>query len=127
MIMKGVITPGVSAGSNQVGARETCTPQVIWPCGSASAERGTPTARPSAPSTRRSRRLMPDRSPSGLACSRSCKDELMTLLPVTLYGNALLGNVGQWAAGVSNLLRKGALIQASQKKRQSTLIAASGR
>src|SRR5215471_5443450 len=31
--MKGVTMPGVSAGSNQVGARVTWMPQVSWPCG----------------------------------------------------------------------------------------------
>jgi hypothetical protein len=27
--------PNVSAGSNQMGARETCEPMVIWPSGAA--------------------------------------------------------------------------------------------
>src|SRR5262245_33816342 len=31
--MKGVMTPGVSAGSNHVGANEMCTPQVSCPSG----------------------------------------------------------------------------------------------
>ena len=31
--MKGVMMPGVSAGSNHVGASEMCTPQVICPAG----------------------------------------------------------------------------------------------
>ena len=31
--MKGVMIPEVSAGSNQVGARETCTAHVAWPSG----------------------------------------------------------------------------------------------
>src|SRR2546430_255714 len=35
--MKGVMMPGVSAGSNQVGASETWTAQVIWPLGPAGA------------------------------------------------------------------------------------------
>src|SRR6266545_4842558 len=33
--MKGVMMPGVSAGSNQVGASETWTAHVIWPLGPA--------------------------------------------------------------------------------------------
>src|SRR5580765_8233128 len=35
--MNGVPMPGVSAGSNHVGASETCTPHVIWPSGAAAA------------------------------------------------------------------------------------------
>src|ERR1700736_4726024 len=34
--------PGVSAGSNQVGAKVTCTPQVSWPCGSPARAAGAP-------------------------------------------------------------------------------------
>src|SRR5262249_43473259 len=33
--MNGVPIPGVSAGSNHVGAIEMCTAQVIWPSGAA--------------------------------------------------------------------------------------------
>src|SRR5436190_23257613 len=33
--MNGVAMPGVSAGSNQVGASEMWIPQVIWPSGAA--------------------------------------------------------------------------------------------
>ena len=33
--MNGVMIPGVSAGSNRVGASEVCTPQIISPCGAA--------------------------------------------------------------------------------------------
>ena len=33
--MYGVMMPCVSAGSNQVGASETCMPQVSCPCGAA--------------------------------------------------------------------------------------------
>src|SRR5215831_11750690 len=33
--MKGVMIPNVSAGSNQMGARVTCEPMVIWPSGAA--------------------------------------------------------------------------------------------
>src|SRR5262249_60568245 len=42
--MNGVMTPGVSAGSNQVGARDTCTAIVIWPSGAAGAGAGTASA-----------------------------------------------------------------------------------
>ncbi len=38
--MKGVMMPEVSAGSNQVGARETCAPMVICPSAAAPAARG---------------------------------------------------------------------------------------
>src|SRR5262245_36465715 len=44
--MKGVMMPGVSAGSNHVGANEMCTPQVSWPSGPAAlAGPGAPTIR----------------------------------------------------------------------------------
>src|SRR5258707_1065819 len=42
--MKGVMIPGVSAGSNQVGARETWTAHVAWPSGAAMAAGGEGTA-----------------------------------------------------------------------------------
>src|SRR5215469_949684 len=39
--MNGVTIACVSAGSNQVGASETCKAQVSWPCGAAApADRG---------------------------------------------------------------------------------------
>src|SRR5215831_19437627 len=49
--MKGVMMPGVSAGSNQVGASDICTPHVSWRCGAAAPSRGrlaaaTPSAAP---------------------------------------------------------------------------------
>src|SRR5437870_2055692 len=60
MIMNGVMIPGVSAGSNQVGASEMWTPQVICPSGAArdgvdvrhvtDSKSATTTARPSLPS-----------------------------------------------------------------------------
>src|SRR4029450_2649997 len=45
--IKGVINPGVSAGSNHIGARVMCIAQVIWPVGSpfcamATGRRGQP-------------------------------------------------------------------------------------
>jgi hypothetical protein len=36
----GVMIPGVSAGSNHVGASVMCTPHVIWPSGAAPAGAG---------------------------------------------------------------------------------------
>ena len=39
-IMKGVMMPAVSAGSNQVGASETCDAMRSWPSGAAPAARG---------------------------------------------------------------------------------------
>jgi hypothetical protein len=35
--MKGLMTPGVSAGSKKVGASEMCTAHVSWPLGAADA------------------------------------------------------------------------------------------
>src|SRR5438477_2418083 len=49
--MNGLMTPGVSAGSKNVGATETCTAHVSCPAGAAAAPRGAPamtTARASA-------------------------------------------------------------------------------
>src|SRR5262245_58085485 len=43
--MNGVMTPGVSAGSNHVGASETCTAKVICPSGAADAGRASETLR----------------------------------------------------------------------------------
>src|SRR5216683_4587649 len=40
MIMKGVLMPVVSAGSNHAGASEACTPHVIRPSGAAAAASG---------------------------------------------------------------------------------------
>src|SRR6185312_10171465 len=79
--MNGLIMPGVSAGSNQVGGTETCRPHVSWLAGLAAKDGlAPPTARPRAARARRSRRLMlpiPDaRVPS---CS---VDERIHLLPV---------------------------------------------
>src|SRR5215471_5179914 len=58
--MKGVMIPGVSAGSNQVGAREIGAPQVSCPAGSAAgANPGAPVAtRPSALAASSSRRVI---------------------------------------------------------------------
>src|SRR5712691_11902639 len=39
-IMNGETTPGVSAGSNSVGASEKCSAHVIWPSGAASTAAG---------------------------------------------------------------------------------------
>src|SRR2546428_3855802 len=48
--MKGVMIPVVSAGSNQVGASETCTAHVSWPSGAAGAAAGATSPR-SSPTT----------------------------------------------------------------------------
>src|SRR5437870_2664575 len=40
--MKGVMTPGVSAGSNHAGASETCTANVTCPSGAATPTAGAP-------------------------------------------------------------------------------------
>src|SRR5262249_58412945 len=58
--MKGVMMPGVSAGSNQVGASDICTPQVSWPLAAAApASRGKlAAATPSAAPAIASRRVM---------------------------------------------------------------------
>src|SRR5881409_2559528 len=45
--MNGVMMPVVSAGSNQVGASETCTAHVSWPSGAAGAAVGATSARSS--------------------------------------------------------------------------------
>src|SRR4051794_26437542 len=65
--MKGVRMPGVSAGSNQVGASDTWIAQVSWPCGTpAKASRGAETAAaPAAAPARISRRVIP--KPSRIA------------------------------------------------------------
>ena len=67
--MNGVMIPEVSAGSNQVGASDTCAAQVSCPCGSKASDTrrragGETGARARA---RRSRRLMPFPPASGLA------------------------------------------------------------
>src|SRR3954454_18310753 len=68
--MKGVISACVSAGSNQVGASETCTAQVNCPCGAAArARRGAPARRPRALAAIRSRRVSPDMYPAELDAS----------------------------------------------------------
>ena len=52
--MKGVMMPGVSAGSNQVGASDTWIAQVSWPCGPpAKASRGAAAAAAPQCSTRK--------------------------------------------------------------------------
>src|ERR1700737_1287296 len=58
--MKGVMSAGVWAGSNQVGASDICTPQVSRSCGAAApASRGKlAAATPSAAPAIASRRLM---------------------------------------------------------------------
>src|SRR6185295_11573281 len=61
MSMYGVIRPGVSAGSNQVGASVMCTAQVSWPSAAAAGEGASAAAtsrRREAASGRRTRWLM---------------------------------------------------------------------
>src|SRR5438309_1230946 len=57
--MNGVIMPGVSAGSKQVGASETCTPHTTWPSGAASPRAGAPA---------RTRKAAPERHLDRHAC-----------------------------------------------------------
>src|SRR4051794_34140646 len=65
--MNGVMIPKVSAGSNQIGASETCSRQVSWPCGAARATCGMlAAARPAAAPVRTVRREI-----SGLPTSAS--------------------------------------------------------
>src|SRR5262249_54848313 len=57
--MKGVMIPGVSAGSNHVGANEMCTPQVSCPSGlAARAEPGAPNIRARTARARTCRRMV---------------------------------------------------------------------
>src|SRR5262249_51207412 len=57
--MKGVMIPGVSAGSNHVGANEMCTPQVSCPSGlAARAKPGAPTIRARTARARTCRRIV---------------------------------------------------------------------
>src|ERR1700730_1202540 len=57
--MNGVMIPETPAGSNHIGASETCTPQISCPSVPAAiAEPGAPATTPSAAAARRSRRLI---------------------------------------------------------------------
>src|SRR5215470_13146405 len=57
--MKGVMIPGVSAGSNHVGANEMCTPQVSCPSGlAARAEPGAPAIKARTARARACRRMV---------------------------------------------------------------------
>src|SRR5687768_2310797 len=53
--MNGVTIPDVSAGSNHVGASATCTAQVTWPSGAATAA-GASSSRVTRPTAKRRRR-----------------------------------------------------------------------
>src|SRR5262245_34444341 len=55
--MKGVMMPEVSAGSNQMGASETCEPMVSWPSGAAAAVLVLAASAPSAARRNISRRV----------------------------------------------------------------------
>src|SRR5262249_30115504 len=80
IILKGGMMPGVSAGSNQVGASDICTPQVSWPCGAAApASRGRlAAATPNAAPAIASRRVMRATREKGRDSPRT--DEAIVLL-----------------------------------------------
>ena len=75
--MNGVMMPDASAGSNQVGASETWTPQVSWPGEAAAAKREPPVARPTAAANRTSRRPIAALPPTGYG-SRPSGPELIS-------------------------------------------------
>src|SRR3954452_8030625 len=76
--MNGVTSAWVSGGSNQIGARETCTPQMSCPAGAAArAKPGAPAARPSAPSASRSRRVIPEKAGLSAGCASEREDEFI--------------------------------------------------
>src|SRR5438132_4489726 len=73
--------PGVSAGSNQVGASVVCTPQVNCPCGPAAAANfGVPATIPKAASANRSRRVTPAALPPGDGAPRPPTGDAIALL-----------------------------------------------
>src|SRR5437667_11858741 len=77
--MNGVTIPGVSAGSNHVGASEMWTPQVIWPSGAAAAAGTAAPAEISRTRTVTERRglimsLQPGGSGGGVLSLRDCSD-----------------------------------------------------
>src|SRR5262249_25743125 len=74
--MKGVMIPGVSAGSNHVGANEMCTPQVSCPSGlAARTEPGAPTNRARTARARACRRVVSVRLAPYLGFARQKTDE----------------------------------------------------
>src|SRR5919202_898557 len=101
--MKGVMIPGVSAGSNQVGARDTCTPQVSCPSGRAApARRGEPAANAKAASAKTSRRVT-----CGLESPLSgIRQLLRVLIGFLRLGGLVIGpcRAPRGAAGPSDLL-----------------------
>src|SRR5262249_24574550 len=80
--MKGVMMPNVSAGSNQIGARETCEPMVIWPSGAALAGFVPAAKAPSAARHNISRRVTRAVSLLELGSSWSRRDGRMLSLRV---------------------------------------------
>src|SRR5438132_380765 len=77
----GVMIPGVSAGSNQVGASVVCTPQVNCPCGpDAAANSSVPATIPKAASAKRSRRVTPAPLPPGDGAPRPLTGDAIALL-----------------------------------------------
>src|ERR1700730_9925703 len=79
--MNGVMIPETSAGSNHIGASDTCTPQISCPSVPAAiAEPGAPATRPSAASARISRRVTPLASSPDSDFARALKDGSIGLL-----------------------------------------------
>src|SRR5262245_1265391 len=78
--IKGVMMPAVSAGSNQVGARETCEPTVIRPSGAALAGFVPAAKAPSAARYNSSRRVACAITLLELGSSWSRRDVLMRSL-----------------------------------------------
>src|SRR5205823_10267826 len=102
--MKGVMIPGVSAGSNQVGAKVVWMPQLSCPCGAAAQLMpGAPAASPSAVRASISRRVMPalvvtDKSP------RAAGVVSIDVPPVKLSLRSPFGKIDQPLAVVAALL-----------------------
>src|SRR6266446_7703259 len=100
--MNGVMIPGVSAGSNHVGASEMCTPQVSCPSGPAArAAPGAAATKPRAARAKASRRV----TPPGLFKLDSRFTRRLPDKPIFLLRAALLSSlahiVGQVRGNVS--------------------------
>src|SRR4249920_1952407 len=80
--MNGVMMPDASAGSNQVGASETWTPQVSWPGDAAAAKRAPPVARPTPAANRTSRRPIAAPPPTGYGSRPSGPELISASLPL---------------------------------------------
>src|SRR5215469_4376262 len=79
--------PGVSAGSNQVGASETWIPQVSRPSGSAAKAKPGAATRPNAARARASRRVMP--RPLSFLSRRLANESMILLRSAGPYVRAL--------------------------------------